>query len=524
MRFYRCILVPTVVALVSFCPAAEPETQGPRRLWDLSPVSATNPVLAAVKECDIEIPVSEFRAFVNSSPPPGSEGRPLTLEEKRRELEKLLDDNFWIWRGYAQKADQTPDIAAMLSVTQNDAMKALLIEQEGGSNAQTEEEFNQRSKELSRRAFDRADIHIAANAYELLKAAAKRLNEADRLAAKTAGTAGPAAGAMLADGLSQKERELPLATCKIGIVRVGDFLAVYTNRPVESRSNLEKREAVIDVLREILGEQLLLAEARERGLDKAEPVRQQVLSDRTGLVRIWALDEVTKRASAAMKEPGAEARLEDWYRAHRQTLYTIKDEKGNPRVLEFAAEKERIQNDYFNELLEGLRAKELQQLRQGRKIEIDEKLLAQLPLSWPAPETKPQMATTDVVWDADAREYVAKAGETNTNFVFTLTNVSPGDLVIKDIHSVHEFITVKAPPLPWTLRPGERGEFTLAVDLRNKSGVGHSSIEVESSKGNKTLTLKLTYPAAPAVVASDPGRSRAAPTPFVSRTSSAAAP
>src|SRR4051812_27227663 len=38
-----------------------------RRLYDLTPVSTNNPVLMAVKECQIEIPLTEFRAYVNSS-------------------------------------------------------------------------------------------------------------------------------------------------------------------------------------------------------------------------------------------------------------------------------------------------------------------------------------------------------------------------------------------------------------------------------------------------------------------------
>jgi hypothetical protein len=33
----------------------------------------------------------------------------LTLDDKRRELDKLLDDHFLIWDGFARKADQTDD-------------------------------------------------------------------------------------------------------------------------------------------------------------------------------------------------------------------------------------------------------------------------------------------------------------------------------------------------------------------------------------------------------------------------------
>jgi hypothetical protein len=344
-----------------------------------------------VKECGIEIPVSEFRAFAIAAPPPGREGTPLTHEEKRQALEKLLDDNFWIWQGYSEKADQSEQTAQMLKITENEAMKALLIEQEGGSRASTQAEYEKVSQELRRRIFDRAEIHLSPRAYERLKSAARRLNETGKSAAKTPSTDSTDSANALGDGLSQAEREMALATCKIGMVRVGDFLSIYMEAPVETRSDLEKPEAVIALLRSLLEDRLLLAAARERGLDRAEPVRQQVQSDRTGLARLWALDQVTKKAVQEMKEAETEEKLKQWYEAHQKSLFTVRDESGAERVLTLEKDKELIQNDYFNDLLDRLRTKELQSLRQGRKIEIDEPLLDALVIHWPGrPVAKPE--------------------------------------------------------------------------------------------------------------------------------------
>ncbi|HXE42122.1 MAG TPA: hypothetical protein VN516_03770, partial [Candidatus Baltobacteraceae bacterium] len=64
---------------------------------------------------------------------------------------------------------------------------------------------------------------------------------------------------------------------------------------------------------------------------------------------------------------------------------------------------------------------------------------------------------------------------------------------IQDIHVVNEFITIKSPPLPWTIKAGGTGELEASVDLRNKKGVGYLPIDVVSTLGSKTLTLKLVY-------------------------------
>src|SRR5437899_6484231 len=73
-----------------------------RRLYDLTPVSTNNPVLASVKECQIEIPVSEYRAYINSAFIPGKEGKTLAPAEKRAKLDELLNEYFWVWQGYSQ--------------------------------------------------------------------------------------------------------------------------------------------------------------------------------------------------------------------------------------------------------------------------------------------------------------------------------------------------------------------------------------------------------------------------------------
>lgn len=446
-----------------------------RRLYDLTPVSTNNPVLVSVKECQIEIPVSEFRAYVNSAFLPGKGGKTMTLAEKRAKLDSLLDDYFWIWEGYSKKADLTdPDILGMLSVTRSEAMKALLVEQEADVKVKSLEEYEKLKDEIRRRVFDQAEIHVSSNAYTVLTHAIGSTNA-------TAAT------------LSAEDRNLPLATCKAGTVSLGFFADTYLQMPPESRPDLAQPNGLEKMLREMLADDLLLAAAKERGLENADPVRTQVQADRTGLVRQWALDQVTREANQATHAPDYEKQLKKWYKAHLKTLYTTKNADGTRHVLDLEKDRDAIQGDYFNDLQERLRKEELKKMRKGKKIEANEKLLGQLVVSWPEPHQPAQMPPSLVAWDATTREFIAKAGDTNVVMSFTMTNLSPYDLTVSDIHAVNEFINVQSPSIPWTIKPGEHGTLQADVDLRNKKGTGYLPVEVTSTLGSKTLTLKITY-------------------------------
>src|SRR5579859_5721326 len=70
------------------------------RLYDATPVSPRNPVVASVKECGIEIPVGEFCACMNMWVPAEKKHGLLTKDEKLRYLQQLLENHFLLWDGY----------------------------------------------------------------------------------------------------------------------------------------------------------------------------------------------------------------------------------------------------------------------------------------------------------------------------------------------------------------------------------------------------------------------------------------
>jgi len=59
-----------------------------------------------------------------------------------------------------------------------------------------------------------------------------------------------------------------------------------------------------------------------------------------------------------------------------KSRYTYKDEQGNEKVMSYDAEKQSIENDYFDELRETVKAERAKRLRGDRKVEVDERLLS----------------------------------------------------------------------------------------------------------------------------------------------------
>lgn len=117
----------------------------------------------------------------------------------------------------------------------------------------------------------------------------------------------------------------------------------------------------------------------------------------------------------------------------------------------------------------------------------------------PAPRTlkpyAPPRLETNLVWDALMKEYTAKQGETNVNLEFSLTNSSAKEITINAVRATCGCTVPKLPALPWKMGPQTSGSFEVAVDLRGKSGILTKSLTVETSEGNRYLTVRVLLPA-----------------------------
>jgi len=347
-----------VTLLLILCSLSPSNASNLLRLYDFAPVSAANPIIAAVPECGIAIPMSELRGYVNALP--GATHPQLTLDRKRALLQKLLDEHFLMWAGYREKADHTPEIIHRLDVTKAMLMRETLVSQEVGAKAKTRDEYHRLYQSLCDRLFERTDIMVSNPTYEQLKSTIA--------AATSPATLAPAV------------RDLPFATCKSASITVGDVLDFYMQMPVESRPNFRTRSGVEKILEQMLTGSLLTEEAQSRGLDAAPLVVEKLQLNRNMMVRMYALDQIAAEAVARAHRPDADAQTKQWYVDHLKDRYTYTDAKGATLVVPLDAQHGRIEDDYIDNLREVVRAEHLQRLRRQHEIEINEQVLAQAPL------------------------------------------------------------------------------------------------------------------------------------------------
>jgi mono/diheme cytochrome c family protein len=96
-----------------------------------------------------------------------------------------------------------------------------------------------------------------------------------------------------------------------------------------------------------------------------------------------------------------------------------------------------------------------------------------------------------LAWDEISKSADVAAGQPQVRFVFNLTNVSPGNVVVLNVHPSCGCTTTELPPLPWTIAPGTNGQIGATVNLAGKSGTLIKTVNVSSDKGSKTLMLRI---------------------------------
>jgi hypothetical protein len=352
---------PAAWALVALAPAAAAQTP---RIYDFTPPGAANPVVAAVDGGWIQIPLSEFHGHLSAELGDDTR-RALTLDGKRRQLERLVDEHLILRDAYRQQADRTERAAVMLQQTRKMLLGELLLAREVDARATRADEQDRLRRQLLDRAFERARIDVSNEAYAALQEAVNDL--APRA------TAEEPAG--LAASLPQALRDRPLAAFEDTRVTVGDAVGVYFSLPARVRPTLDSRAGLEALLEQLLEYELLAAEAVARGIDRTRPYLEKVERNRNAIVRMWWRDRLARRARERMAAPENESRIRAWYAAQAAT-HAERGADGIDRILPFAGNEERIRSDYFDALCEELRAEEAQALRRGHHVVIDEAVLA----------------------------------------------------------------------------------------------------------------------------------------------------
>jgi hypothetical protein len=342
--------------------------QRTRRLYDFTPVGPANPLVAAVDDCWIQIPLGEFRGHLAAEVT--TEQRPsLTREEKRKQLDRLIDEHLLLMDAYRQKADETERATNMLNNTRKMLLGEFLTAREVDQKAKGAAEQAVLRKQLLDRAFQRAQITVDNQGYAALQDALKRITPEGRREKDPA---------KVVEQMPAPLRDRPLAKLQETTFTVGDAIVAYLRAPEGSRPKIERREGIEELLKSVLEQELLALDAVREGIDRTRPYLEKVELNRNAIARMWSQDHSAERTRRRMSEPDIPQRLREWYNEHLKTRYTYKDESGQDKVMPFEGNEETIRNDYNDTLRDKMRAEEGRALRQGHKIYVDEAVIDQV--------------------------------------------------------------------------------------------------------------------------------------------------
>ncbi|HWL85295.1 MAG TPA: hypothetical protein VNO21_05810 [Polyangiaceae bacterium] len=288
------------------------------RIYDFSPASEANPVVAWIADTPIAVPVSEFRAYLKAEVSEEDRNN-LDTQGKRRRLERLVDELVLLHGAYQKNVDKGERLVRTLESTRRMLLVEFLRREEVGDKAKSAEQYAVLQAELEDRLFEKAEIIVSNEGYAALQEAVARH------------------GSGKLEELAPDLGARPLAQCGDMKVTLGDVFSTYVALPPEKRPDITAPSALSGLLKKLLTDGLAVAEARKRGIDKSRSYRETVAANRAALTRMWVQDRITDKAVQQMRVEKATS---------------------------------------VDALRERVRAERAESLREGRKVQIDERLLA----------------------------------------------------------------------------------------------------------------------------------------------------
>ncbi|MEO5961028.1 MAG: DUF1573 domain-containing protein [Opitutaceae bacterium] len=102
--------------------------------------------------------------------------------------------------------------------------------------------------------------------------------------------------------------------------------------------------------------------------------------------------------------------------------------------------------------------------------------------------------THPLVWDAMQKSAAPKFEDGVVRFEFHVANRSKEPVKVYSVRASCGCTTVEAPPMPWTLAPGERGTVRAVVDFRGKEGEIGKDLLVSTVAGTQRLVMVIQVP------------------------------
>lgn len=101
---------------------------------------------------------------------------------------------------------------------------------------------------------------------------------------------------------------------------------------------------------------------------------------------------------------------------------------------------------------------------------------------------------TALVVEPAVHESTAGPLELSKVVSFRVKNVSSAAIVVTRLRTTCGCTVPQGVPEPWTLGPGESGEFRIAVDLRGKRGLLDKQAFLDTARGYKPVGIRITIP------------------------------
>lgn len=117
------------------------------------------------------------------------------------------------------------------------------------------------------------------------------------------------------------------------------------------------------------------------------------------------------------------------------------------------------------------------------------------PVRIQAPQPPPQVPIENfIAFDDQQKEVSVTNGTPESHFVFNLTNISSGDVIINFVQTSCGCTVAKLPSTPWKLAAKESGQISATMKLAGTPPGGSKTkvLTVSTDKGNKQLFVKTT--------------------------------
>jgi hypothetical protein len=342
------------------------------RLFDFTPISAANPVVATI-DGTLQIPLSELRAYRTTE---RLQARTDDLPRQRALLDDLINEYLFVDEAYRTGLVQSPKFSTQMAATRTMILTDFLSTQATNEHPPGSVAARDAAATLADRLFDAAPIDISNEAYALIKRAAQKIDTTS-----AASQRGPVADPP--DVTAAKLSAIITATPEAVAVRFADkslslheILSIYAGLPAP-RPAVQTPEGFVALIKPLITPELMAGEAVRRGIASESDFQNKLVQNRNALLRFQAQAAIEAEANAILRSPELEAKLQAWYRTHAGT-YAVTEPGGGRTVPALAEARDRALADFSVELCDHFRAEKARALRQARVITIDEAVLRTL--------------------------------------------------------------------------------------------------------------------------------------------------